>query len=133
MKQTGSLGPVPVGDAGPQRSGHERQMRIGVLRLLGLLRLGQLRPPVDLVVLVPGALREHRPEDVDVGHHAAAAMDEPGREALVEIARRRMERAAEGFWVGVEAVAEPLGHQAADVDDVHPRTGNELEVELDRR
>ena len=57
---------VAVGDARPQRPGHERQVRVGVPRLLGLLRLGQLGPPVDLVVLVPRPFREHRPEDVDV-------------------------------------------------------------------
>jgi hypothetical protein len=44
-----------------------------------------------------------------------------------------MERATEGFWIGVEAVTESVGHQAADVDDVHPRTGYEFQVELDRR
>jgi hypothetical protein len=44
-----------------------------------------------------------------------------------------MERATKGFWIGVEAVTEVVGHQAADVDDVHPRTGNELEIELYRR
>ena len=67
------------------------------------------------------------------GHDPTPAMAEPGREALVEIPGRRVERAAEGFWVVVEAVAEAVGHQAADVDDVHPRSGNELEIELYRR
>ncbi len=60
-------------------------------------------------------------------------MDEPGGQALVEVASGGMERATEGFWIGVEAVAESLGHQAADVDDIHPRTGYEFQVELDRR
>jgi hypothetical protein len=60
-------------------------------------------------------------------------MDESGRQALVEVARSGMERTTEGFWVGVEAVTEPLGHQSADVDDVHPRTGYEFQFELDRR
>jgi hypothetical protein len=60
-------------------------------------------------------------------------MDEPGRQTLVQVASGRMERTTQGFWVDVEAVTEPLGHQSADVDDVHPRTGYEFQFELDRR
>ncbi len=125
--------PVPVGHAGPQGARHERQVRIGVPWLLGLLGLGQLGPAINLVVLVAGALREHGPEDIDVGHHAAAAMNEPGGQSLVEITGGRMERAAQRLWIGVQAVAEPLGHQSADVDDVHARAREQLEIELDRR
>ena len=60
-------------------------------------------------------------------------MAEPGCQALVQIPRGGMQRATEGFGIGVETVAEAMGHQAADVDDVHPRTGHELEIELYRR
>ena len=125
--------PVPVGHAGPQRSGHERQVRIGVPWLLGLLGLGQLGTAINFVVLVAGALREHGPEDIDVGHHAAAAMNEPCRQSLIEITRSRMEGAAQRLGIGVQAVSEPLGHQAADVDDINPRSREQLEIELDRR
>ncbi len=58
---------------------------------------------------------------------------EPRGEPLVEIPGGGMEGAAERLRIGVEAIPVALGHQAADVDDVHPRAGNELEVELYRR
>ena len=38
-----------------------------------------------------------------------------------------------GWWRQEKRVAEALGHMVADVDDVHARPGNELEVELNRR
>ena len=67
------------------------------------------------------------------GHDPATAVAQPRGEPLVEIPGGGMERAAERLRIGVEAIPEALGHQAADVDDVHPRAGNELEVELYRR
>jgi hypothetical protein len=46
----------------------------GRLRYVTLLLVGEFRPPVELVVLVSSALREHRPEQFDVGHDAATAL-----------------------------------------------------------
>jgi hypothetical protein len=60
-------------------------------------------------------------------------MTEPGGQALVKVTRGGVKRATERLWIGVQAIAKSLGYQAADVDDVYPRAGNELEVELDRR
>ena len=71
------------------------------------------------------------PGEADVDRHIQ--LMEPAGEALIQVARGGVERAAEGLRIGVEAVAETLGHEVANVDDVHPRTGHELEVELDRR
>jgi len=124
---------VSVRDAGPKRPGHERQMRVGVLRLFRFLGVGQLGAPVDLVVLVSRPFREHGPEDVDVGHHPAAAVVQSRGETLIEVASGGMERTAERLGIGIQGVAELLRHNAANVDDVHPRAGRELERELDRR
>ena len=98
--------PVGVRHAGPQSARHERQVRVGVLRLLRLLLLGQLGPPLHLVVLVPGPFREHRPEQLDVRHHAGLALIQPRGEALIEIAGGGVEGAAEDALIGVERVAE---------------------------
>jgi hypothetical protein len=44
-----------------------------------------------------------------------------------------MKRATEGPRVNVETIAEALGHETPDVDDVHARTRDEFEGELERR
>jgi hypothetical protein len=84
-------------------------------------------------MLITGALREHGPEDVDIGHDPAAALVQPGGQALIEIAGGRVIGAAERPWIGVEGVTEPPGDEAANVDDVHARARSDLEIELDRR
>jgi hypothetical protein len=58
---------------------------------------------------------------------------EPRRDALIEIAGRRVERAAEGAGVRIQGVAVESRHQTSDVDDVDARARGELEYELDRR
>ena len=56
--------PVAVGDAVAQAGADERQVRVGILRLVPLLLLGELGPLFELVVLVAGPLREDRLEDL---------------------------------------------------------------------
>ena len=55
-------------DAGTQAAGHEGQVRIGVFRLAGALDRVEVRPAIELVVLVPGAF----------GKNGAKRFDERG-------------------------------------------------------
>ncbi len=120
-------------DARAQAAGDERQVRVGVERLDRLLLIGQLRPPLQVVVLVPRALREHRPEDVDIRHDARMALIEARRHALIEVAGGGVERAAERAGVVVEDAAVSSGDDIAHVDDVDARTWDQLEGNLGRR
>jgi hypothetical protein len=61
------------------------------------------------------------------------ALVKPRGQALVKVAGGRVIGTTECPGVGVEGVAEPLGHVAANVNNVDARTRTELEVELDRR
>src|SRR5438552_418753 len=58
--------PVWIRDARTKTARHERQVRIGVLRLRCALDGIEVGPAIKLVVLVPGALRKNRAERVDV-------------------------------------------------------------------
>ena len=65
-KQTGSCGAIDVADARAEARRDEREVRVGVPRLDRALLGRQILRRSKLVVLVAGALREHRPEDFDV-------------------------------------------------------------------
>ena len=63
-------------------------------------------PAVHLVVLVSRALREHRPEDIDVGHDIGRVVLEAGGHTSIEITSSRVEGAAQRPRIGVERIAE---------------------------
>jgi hypothetical protein len=105
-------------------------MRIGVRGFDGLLILGQLGPPVHVVVLVSRPFRKHRPEDLDIGHDPFAALIQPGRNTGVEVARGGVERAAQRARIGVEDVAELVRQRFPHVDDIDAGPRSELECEL---
>ena len=89
------LRPVDVGDAGAQASGHESKMRIGIARLDGTLLRRQILASMELVVLVAGALGKHGAEDFNVRGNGVCLARQPRRQALFEIAGRRVERVIE--------------------------------------
>ena len=94
---------VPVGDAVAQAGADEGQVRIGVLRLVALLLVGQLVAQLQLVVLVAGAFREDRLEDLHERLDARLAfLLEPRRQALIEVAGGRVEGAVERPREGLE-------------------------------
>ena len=126
------VGAVGIRHARPQRPGHERQVRVGVAWFERPLLCGQLHPAVHLVVLVPRAFREHRPEDIDVGHDIGRVVLEAGGHTSIEITRGRVEGAAQRPRIGVEGIAESRGDDVADVDYVDPRAGRQFERELGR-
>src|SRR5262249_1656836 len=71
-------------------------------------------------------------EHIDVGHDAGAALIEPRRNGLIQIAGSGVKGAAEGAGVDVECVPEPLFDDPPYVDNVDAGAGGQLEVELDR-
>jgi hypothetical protein len=123
--------PVPIRHARAQRPCHEHQMRIRIPRLFWFLRIGELGSSLELVVLVPGALREHRPENVDVGHYAVSLLIQARRKALIEVACGRMEGTAKRPRIRVERAAVAGGDHASNVDNVDPGAWSKLECELD--
>jgi hypothetical protein len=107
-------------------------VRVRIPGLDRLLILGQLGPPVHLVVLVPRTFREHRPEHLDVGHHTLAALVEPAGDTGIEIARSRVEGTAQRTRVGVQHIAEPHRQGVPHVDDIDAGSRREVERQLER-
>ena len=94
---------------------------------------GMVPDTVQLIVLVPRALREHRPEDFDVGGHGVALPCEPRREALLEVAGGRVQRVIEMMGILVDHAAVSRSQALADVNDVESCPRRQLESDLDRR
>ena len=88
--------PIQVGDAVAEARPDEGQVGVGVLGLVAALLFRELLPQVELVVLVAGAFREDGLEDFDEGLDAGLPLLlETGRQPLIEVAGRRVERAIE--------------------------------------
>jgi hypothetical protein len=67
---------------------------------------------------VVGALGEQRLEDLDEGLDALAAVVEPRRQALLEIAGGGVVREVERARIPAQQIAVLLGDAFVDVDDV---------------
>ena len=70
-------------------------MRIGVARLDFLLRVAQFRAQIHPVVVVGRAMGKERAERPEELRQLILAAVQPHRQALIEIARRRVERTVE--------------------------------------
>ena len=101
---------VLIRHAGAQRAGHERQVRVGVLRLRGFCSSVSSVRRSSLSCSYPAPSGNIVRNSVDVGHDAGAALVEPRGDALIEIAGGRVERAAERPRIVVERVAVRGGH-----------------------
>ena len=118
---------VRVRHARPQPAGDEREMRVRVpwldRALLGIEVPAALQP----VMLVPGPLGEQRPEGFDVSRHVLCA--QPGRQAPVEKAGRRVRRPVETVRkLGQRLV---LGREVgAELDNVESCPRGKLERQI---
>ncbi len=101
------------------------------MRFARLLVLCQLRPALELVVLVASPLREHRPEDLEVLHHAFLVLTQPRRHPGVEIASRGVEGAAQRPGIRIQCVAEPNCDRTAHVDDIDPGARGEFQAQFE--
>ena len=87
---------------------------------------------IELVVQVAGAFRKHGAEQIEIRADGLGPRRQPGREALRQIAGRRVPRGVEaaGYWRS--ASPETADGQRADVDDVESRARPNLESEFYR-
>ena len=121
---------VAVGDAVAHARADEGEVRVGVPRLDLLLLVAELAPQLHLVVAVLGVGREDGVPGVEeLGEPAVVVVHPPG-EALVEVARRRVQRAVEGLPVAPEQVAGVGGDPLVDVDRLEPAAGVQGEADL---
>jgi hypothetical protein len=112
------VGPCAVGHAVAHAGADEGQVRIAVSRLDDLLRIAQLAAQVHLVVTVLAALREQRREGAEELRQQIVVVVQPHAQALIEVARRGVERRIERAAVAAQDVAELRGDAAVDVDSL---------------
>ena len=93
----------------------------------------QILAPLELIVLVAGALGEHRAEHFDVWRDGVLLAAQARGEALLEVPGGRVKRMIEVVRVDVEQIAVRPAEAVADVDDIEPGPRRELEGNLDRR
>ena len=79
-------------DATPDTGPDVAEVRIGVARFDVLLRLGQLSAKIHPVVAIPGARWEDGPELAHESRNTVAALSEPPRQILFEVAGGRVRR-----------------------------------------
>ena len=120
---------IRMRDAGAQPACHERQMRIGVLRLRGALNRVQIGAAVELIVFVAGAFREQRAERFHIRGDVLCA--QPCRDASVEETSRRVGRPVQAVRILGERPVfrrEPGPH----LHHVEARFRGHLEREIQR-
>jgi hypothetical protein len=98
----GFAGAVRVSDTGAQPAGDERQVRVGVARLVGALLGIEVEALVQAVVLVAGAFREERAEGFDVRRDPIGA--QAGGQAPIQKAGGRVERPIQAIRVGAQSL-----------------------------
>ena len=102
-----------MNDTGPGRLRHVRhartqaaadkgQVRVGIRGLDGPLLRRQLRPAIEIVVVIAGAFGKHGREEVDVGTDSLRTRSEPRRKALRKIAGGRVRGAVQATVVLLE-------------------------------
>ena len=91
----------------------------------------QILAPMQLVVLVAGAFRKHRPERFEYGAtvsaHASVAWPGSARDT-----GRGMEGVVEVARVVVERVAVLAPQALSNIDDIEPRPGRQFKSDLNR-
>ena len=103
----------------------ESALRGSTARCRGVEVVAALEP----VVLVAGALREQRPEGLDVARNMFGA--EPRGQAAVEEARGRVRRPVQAMRIGGKRLVFG-GEMGSQLDDVESRLGEKLERKVER-
>ena len=116
-------------DAGAQPAGHERQMRVGVFWLGGALDGVEVRPAIELVVLVAGTLRKDGAKCLDERGNVLFA--KPRRYAAVEESGGRVRRPVQTVGVTGERFVF-RGESRPHLDHIEARLGSHLEGEVQR-
>src|SRR5476649_2275678 len=124
------VGLGPVGHAVAQPRADEGQMRVAVARLDLLLLIAQLGAQIHLVVAVRRPLREERVERPEELRQPIVAVVEADRQALVEVSRRRVERAIEHALVALEQITGRLGDAGVDVNGFEAPLGRERQPQF---
>ena len=91
----GLVAPVYIADTRAETRGHERQVRVRVLRLDGALLARQVFATMELIVFVARAFRKHGAERLHVRRDGVALARQSRRKALFEVSRRRVKRMVE--------------------------------------
>ena len=106
-------------------------MRVRVARFDRALVVRQLLPEVQIVVPVPGALREQRPKQVDIRTDSLPAVVQPRSQALFQVPGRRVEGTVQRLGIPFERVA--IGHcLLANVYEIEPGARLDLQTQFDR-
>jgi hypothetical protein len=103
-------------------------MRVGVLRLALLLRVAELAPELHLVVVVIGVGREERVPRVEELGEAAVLVVHAPRQALVQVAGGRVQRAVERSAVASKQVSRLGADPLVDVDRLEAAAGVQPEA-----
>ena len=126
----GRRGPVAVGDAVAHARADEGQVRVGVPGLGLLLLVAELAPELHLVVAVAAVGREERVPGVEELREAPVMVVHAAGEALVQVARGRVQRAVERAAVAAQEVAGLGADPLVDVDRLEAPAGVQDEANL---
>ena len=110
------LGPRAIRHAVAEAGADEGEVRVAVLRLDLLLGVAQFGAQLHPIVPVAAALRKEGVEGPEEQRQQVLAVAHARRQALIEIPRRRVERAIQRAAMPAEEISRFFGEAGIDVD-----------------